>query len=325
MAIKFLFFPFTHMSESHLNTVLTFFPSIQYLPMARNFDHRPDLQKLFKQGKITPFFSSSDQVAAVKQSLDQYLAWARIHKGNEVNLKSLLKNTPYFTNDSDVTAIKSQIKGGGNLSAENASDTVLPAESNLHKDFLFLKMAHLHDEQNEGIDLALKELDTSHDALMSTLRGPDLSSEQGQALTSGGSSDAGTLMTGRRIHAWARCMAATGGLNQEGGTPLFITTSEAVFDYLESNCKDLVNALDIDPIKVHENGCENKNEWHRYFCGDLMRAIMGQGVRESNLPKADDNCSLWGKIKLGLFSGNDINHLFNLPDKQIYVCLIKLK
>ena len=327
MTIRFLFFPFTHIRENQLRIVLTFFPSFEYLPMNGDFDIHPNLHKAFGQGKITPFFLSYDKVVAVEQNLEQYLAWARIHKGNEVNLKSLLKDTPYFTNDSDVTAIKSQIKGG---KGGKGPDVALPGESTLQQDLLFLKMAQLYDEQNEGIDLALNDLSTSHDTLISTLRGleyPSSEAENSKAEDSKDvdSKDGGGIMIQQRIRAWSRSMAAMGGLKQDGDMPLFITASDAVFDYLESNCKDVVNALDIDNIKVHENECENKNEWQHQFCDYLVRAIQGDGILENNLPEVNDSCFLSGQIKLCIFSGNDINRLFNCSNKQISVCLIKLK
>ena len=351
MTIRFIFFPFTHICENQLKTVLTFFPSFEYLPITKDFDSRPNLDKLFGQRKIGPFFLSNDRHVALEQNLEQYLAWAQIHKGNEVNLKLLLKQTPYFKSDSDVTSIKSKIKkshGGKD------PDNVFSSESHLQQDLLFLKMAGLYDEQNEGIDFALNHLDKSHDTLISNLRGlesfsshdkmskvqdnTDVDSENELDHQNGSDNkkgpnnknkeakDAGAFMTQQRIWAWSRCMAAMGGLNHlEGDTPLFITTSEAVFDYLESNCNDVVNALDIDKIKVHENECKNKSQWQDQFCDDLMRAFQADGDRENNLPEINDNCHLSGQIKLCIFSGDDINKLFNLSDKQIYVCLIKLK
>ena len=260
---------------------------------------------------------------ALELKLEQYLAWARIHKGDEVNLKSLLKNSPYFTSDSDVAAIKSQIKGvKGDV---DAGDTALSGESALQRDLLFLKMAQLCDEQNESIDLELKDLDTTRDKLVSTLRGLESPLSEIKDSKANDYKDLGAMMTRERIRAWTGCMTAKGTLKKDGGSPLFVTTSEAVFDYLESNCKDVVNALDIDKIKVHENECENKSEWQHQFCDYLMRAIQGDGIQENNLPKVNDRCSLSGQIKLCLFSGNGINKLFNCSDKQVCVCLIKLK
>jgi len=317
MTHSFLFFPFTHMTENQMNTILTFFSSFHYLPGSKDFKHNKTLQKLFKQGKVIPFFLSPHELEPVELKVKQYLEWAQIHRGNEVNLKSLLKANPYFTNDSDVTAIKSQIKGD--------IEEVLPGESILQKDLLFLKMAQLCDVQNERIDLKLKDLDTNHDQLMSTLRGVESSLSEFATDKKDSRKDSGAMMPGERICAWSRCMTAKGGLKQGVESKVFVTTSEAVFDYLESNCKDVINALDIDKIKVHENECENKDEWQHQFCDYLMRAIQVDGNRENEPPKVNDKCSLFGQIKLSLFSGDNINQVFNCSGKQIPVCLIKLK
>ena len=223
-----------------------------------------------------------------------------------------------------MTAIKSRIKGF--KEGKRDPDTALSDESALQRDLLFLKMAQLCDEQNERIDLELKNLDTTRHKLMSTLRGLESPSSDIKGSKTDGDKDSGDMMTRERIYTWSGCMAQKGAFKKEGGgQPLFITTSEAVFDYLESICKDVVNALDIDKIKVHENECENKSEWQHYFCDYLMRAIQGNGTRENNMPKVNDKCSLSGQIKLNLFSGNDINKLFNYSEKHIPVCLIKLK
>ncbi|MBT6338045.1 MAG: hypothetical protein HOJ48_01985, partial [Desulfobacula sp.] len=168
MTIRFIFFPFTHICENQLKTVLTFFPSFEYLPITKDFDSRPNLNKLFGLRKIVPYFLSNDRLVALEQNLEQYLAWAQIHKGNEVNLKLLLKQTPYFKSDSDVTAIKSKIKKS---QGDKDPDIALSSESHLRQDLLFLKMADLYDEQNEGIDLAINHLDKNHDTLISNLRG----------------------------------------------------------------------------------------------------------------------------------------------------------
>ena len=324
MINKFLFFPFTHITPKLLNIILAFFPSFQYLPGSRDFKHDQALQKLVDQGQIHPIFLSPEEFETVEQNVEQYQAWAQIHKGDEVNLKSLFKDNPYFTSDSNVTAIKSQIKGF----KENKKDSsaALSAESALQQNLLFLKMAHLCDEQNECIDLELKDLDTSRDKLISSLRGVENPLNEAGNNKVDASQDSGAMMTRERIYAWSGCMAQKGVLKQKGGMqPLFITTSEAVFEYLESICKDVVNALDIDKIKVHENECENKGEWQHHFCDYLMRAIQGNGIRKNDIPEVNDRCSLSGQIKLSFFSGKDINKLFNCSDKQVSVCLIKLK
>ena len=317
MTQPFIFFPFTHIPQDQLDTMVTFFPSFRLLAGSRDVNHQKRLQDLYDQGKITPFFPSPDEHAMVELKVEQYLEWARIHKGDEVNLRLLLKQTPYFTSDSDVTAIKSQVRAG---QKDPATD-----ESSLEKEWLFLKMAQLCDEQNEGIDLTLKNLDKERSRLMSELRGLENPPEDVKEDNKNASMDFGAVMTRERIQAWSRCMAAAGGLKKEGDPCVFFTTSKAVFDYLESNCKDVVNALDIDTIKVHENECENRDGWHHQFCELLMDAVQAGGNRKIELPRVDDRCDLSGQIKLSLFSGNDMNQLFNCTDRQVPVCLIRLK
>lgn len=316
MIHKFIFFPFTHITENQLNTILAFFPSFYHLPVSADFKHRQTLQTLYEQGKIHPFFSSADDLSAVERKTGEYLEWARMNKGNEHNLKLLIKDHPYFTSNSDVTAIKSSILGSKELEKATLSDEVA-----LQHNLLFLKMAQLCDEQNESIDLELRDLDKARDTLIFELRGLDFSEHKAVKIEE--DKDTGAIMTKERIEAWSGCMAAA--LPSQDKRPLFVTTSDAVFEYIESNCKDVVNSLDIDKIKVHENDCEKRNEWQQQMCDYLMGAVQGGGDRENKMPKVNDACSLSGQIKLGLFSGNNINKLFNLSDKQIPVCLIKLK
>ncbi len=312
-----LFLPFTHLTRHHLDTLLAFFGSFACFPGTSDFRDQPGLQKLLDQGKISPIFLSPREPNVVDQKARQYLEWARIHRGNEVNLRALLKDNPYFTSDTAVTAIKSQIKGG--------KSPALEPNASLERDLLFLKMAHLCDEQNESIDLELKRLDKSRDNLLLTLRGLDLPGREEKEGIPAESRDFGEMMTHERIFAWSRCIAVKGGFKNQGELPVFVTTSPAVFDYLESNCTDIVNALDIDGIKVHENECENQSEWQHHFYEGLMTAIQGHGNLENDLPEVTDTCERFGQIKMSLFSGDNINRIFNLTGKQVPVCLIKLK
>jgi len=319
MIQNIIFFPFTHITETQLNTLFSFFPAISYFPAEADFKLNPGLQKLYEQQKIYPFFSSPGVIEDVEYKVEEYLAWAQIHKGNEHNLKSLFKDNPYFTSETNVTAIKSQIKGVRDLKEDGLTRESLP------HDLLFLKMAHHCDRQNEQIDLELQSLDRNCDTLFSTLRGTAVSNSDASIRKAGSDPDFGATMTRERIRSWAACMSSHMDLKTGEGNPLFVTTSEAVFEYLGSNCKDVVNALDIDTIKVHENECENKSAWQHHFSEYLMHVIQGEGHRENGVPEVNDSCSLSGKIQLNLLSGDGINDLFNLSDKLIPVCLISLK
>ena len=318
-ANRYLFFPFTHITQNDLDTILTFLPQFHCLSISRDFKKNRVLHQMTKQGKIIPHFLSPETLVPVEQKIEQFFEWAGIHKGDEHNLKLLLKDNPYFTSDSDVAAIKSQIRENKKDGQDSISDDL-----SFQKDLLFLKMAQLYDEQKEGIDLELKDLTQTSDDLVSTLRGLEDFEEEINKTKPDNYTDSGTIMTRERILAWFRCMKAMKLLNQEEAAPLFITTNREIFYYFESNCKDIINILDIDNIKVHGTGCENQDIWQDQFEGYLTGAIEGSGSNGNNLPEINDRCSKRGQIKVCNFVGGDINEIFNLADKHISVCLIKL-
>ncbi len=317
---RYFFFPFTHITQNDLDTILTFLSRFHCLSIKRDFKKSKNLQQLFDQKKIIPHFLSPEILAPLDQKAEQFFEWAGIHKGDEQNLKLFLKDNPYFTSDSDVAAIKSQIRGNKKDGQDSISDDLF-----FQKDLLFLKMAQLYDEQKEGIDLELKDLTQTSDDLVSTLRGLEDFEEEINNTKPDNYTDSGSIMTRERILAWFRCMKAMKLLNQEEAAPLFITTNREIFDYFESNCKDIINILDIDNIKVHGNRCENQDIWQDQFEGYLVGAIKGSGSNGNNLPEVNDRCSKRGQIKVCNFSGGDINQILNAADKHISVCLIKLK
>jgi len=319
-ANRYLFFPFTHITQNDLDTILTFLPQFHCLSISRDFKKNRVLHQMSNQGKIIPHFLSPEILVPVEQKIEQFFEWARIHKGDEQNLKLFLKDNPYFTSDSDVAAIKSQIRGNKKDGQDSISNDL-----SFQKDLLFLKMAQLYDEQKEGIDLELKDLTQTSDNLVSTLRGLEDFEEEIKKTKPDNYTDSGTIMTRERILAWFRCMKAMKLLNQEEAAPLFITTNREIFYYFESNCKDTINILDIDNIKVHGNRCENQDIWQDQFEDYLKGAIEGSGSHENNLPEMNDRCSKRGQLKVCNFVGGDINKIFNAADKHISVCLIKLK
>lgn len=315
-----IFFPFSHVSQDQLAALQTFFSSFAFFPAASDLEHSIRLKELMGKGEAIPVFSSQEDLILVDRQFEQYMDWVKIHKGNEPNLRFLLNGNPYFTSDSDLTAIKSQIRG----KKEMIKPQPLPKEA-LLKDLLFLKMAKQCDRDNENTDLQLKSVEKKTSRMLSNLMGEDDPMKAKAPSEIPESPDEGAIMTRERIEAWARCMTQFNTGENTSESPVFATTSEAVFDYLETISLDTINALDIDPIKVHENECENKIGWQQQFFEQVICAAKGEWDRRDHLPEVTDECSLSGQIKMSLFSGNNIHNLFHLKDKQIRVCWIRLK
>ncbi|MBU1196012.1 MAG: hypothetical protein KKE62_00110 [Proteobacteria bacterium] len=319
MTSQYLFFPFTHVTQHQLRQVSAFFPQVSYLPLQHEDKDLPHIRTAVEAGQIKRIALPANHIDTARQNVLQYTQWAKIHKGNERNLKAIIKDSAYFTSDTHVSSIKSQIRG------THVDEKARISTSSPEKDLLFLSMAQMCDEQNEQINLEFQAVEKNRGNLFAALRGPedpmtDISQDFSCADT-----DAGLTMTGERIAAWAGGMALAGGMNENSKNCFLVTTSPGVMDYLESNCTDVINALDIDQIKVHENNCAMKTQWQHQFCESLMSAVHGEGIREKDLPTVTDRCEVSGKIKVCIFSGDLINDLLKTSGTQIVVCLVNLK
>jgi hypothetical protein len=132
-------------------------------------------------------------------------------------------------------------------------------------------------------------------------------------------------MTKERVVSWFRYAGEQGIFKHPKSSPLLITTSPAVLDYMVSNCEGVINALDIDSIKVHEKDCEKKCAWLQDFYRFLKETVAGKNASRRVPPEADDACSLSGRIQLCLFPEGGRKAVFKLPEQSIAVCLVQLK
>ncbi len=332
-----LFFPFTHFSMEQLKTMAAFFPKIGFLPLVKDFTSHPILAGLTEQGVLEPYFPSAQRLVQVEKKEQSYLEWARLNKGNEKNFKSLLKEQPYFFDDSGPASIQSQILNGTGKDREASNGEKPVQENNVHDPLLLLKFAQLLDIQNEDVDEQLNALEQTRASLFSELRGEvDMADtektdsiqnslyQKVKSQKSKSQNDPGLFMTRERIASWMRFACEKGFFKKNENFPILVTTSPAVLDYLLSRFEYVINILDIDFLKVHEEGCENKQKWQQDLYEFLKEIIVRQGSIEKKLPVVEDGCSLSGQIKFCLFQGASMNEFFNVPGNQVAVCLVKL-
>ncbi|MCP3943319.1 MAG: hypothetical protein GY710_17790 [Desulfobacteraceae bacterium] len=321
--IKTLFFPFSHISKDQLKTITTFFPKVGFLPPAADFKSDPILASLAQKDILQPVFASVLDLGLVEKQVSSYMDWAQLHRGNEKNFQSLLKDQPYFVDDTGISNIQSQIRSGIQKKQDSSDRKKVVPDP-----LLLLKFAQLLDSQNEGIDDSLKAVEHSQASLFSKLlaTGPEKTIEKpAPGSCDLPSLDPGRIMTEERVKSWFRYASKKKVFNLPGASPLLITTSPAVLDYMESKSKGVINALDKDFIKVHENGCENKSRWQQDFCQFLEEVILSKNSSGIIQPGADDGCFCSGQIKLRLFPEDGMEEFFDASGQSIAVCLIQLK
>jgi hypothetical protein len=189
---------------------------------------------------------------------------------------------------------------------------------------LFLKFAQTLDLENEIIDDALTGVAQEQAALFSELKGEEPSGFPGNA-GSASFVDPGQLFTAERIRAWLWYASEKGLLNPGNSTPLLVTTSTAVLDCLESESGDMINALDIKSIKVHENNCVNQHPWQQAYEAQVGRWVAQDQFSRIDLEKIQDGCKREGQVFLRCFPQDSIKGFLEMPDRPLAVCQVKLK
>ncbi|MCG8633554.1 MAG: hypothetical protein MI863_06975 [Desulfobacterales bacterium] len=318
------FFPFTQMTEAQVEILTSFFPRVGFLNL--NVPAGSKGTEQVETGELLPLCLPVDRYAGIDARVQSYLDWAGLHKGNEKNLKSLIRDTAYFREDTGLTAIQSQIRSG---SGQKITET--EGESNSHRDpLLFMKLAEIWDMENETIQSELKALDEGNSALFAELKGESdiLAPVDGASRNGMPGFDPGENMTEERVRAWGE-LAGEAGLYAEGCGPLtLVTTSPAVMDYLEANADQVINGLDIESIKVHENGCARKERWQQEVTDILDETLSSNAPSGKELTDNAECCALSGRIRYCLLSGEKLDRIFKMPGKQIgkqiAVCLVKL-
>ena len=275
--------------------------------------------------------------------LADHRQWAAHSGAGPGQLKSLLRKTPYFTSDTQVSAIGSQIRK--KVSPEPPRED---PEQALVKALAFLCLARENDEQKAAIDDALSTINEKKHRLFATLAGEDSettgldndqnSPEDVSFIPTGPGEDPGALMTPLRIRSWFKVfsrLAGTGDIPM-GGTDepvILVTTSPAVVAFFEQISQHGQLLLDKEINYVHKETCAADTCLQDQLLDDIRDAVAGQGV----FPPMKDKEMLPGcpRLKLHVFKGDEVRRFFHwdeqntaylLPDAwiegELFICLI---
>lgn len=315
-----VFFPFSHVDETQRITMTAFFPSFVFLPLAADLTQSPEMVPLVENETAIPVFTSKSRLDEVASRVNAWMNWAAMHQGNAHNLKSLIRDTPYLTDHLGPAPIESELRA--RMAGKTAQN--FEASSKKSDPLLFSIIARLTDVQNEAIDQAMGELEKKRTALFSQLRG-DTDPENSRR-TGSSRRDPGAVMTRERIRAWAAC-AREANLFAKQDPQVLVTTSTAVFEQVSANTSRVINALDIDGIKVHEKDCDNQLDWQKQvttLCEALIHGPVDDTRAQKMLNSMDDACTQTGRIQVQMVEGPDLKKQLNLPGQGLLVCRVSL-
>jgi hypothetical protein len=315
--INFYFFPFTFMDSRQAKALSYFFNHFNILDIHDGGAFPEPMAGLEVQGRLSRIGLDTEKLAIAEQKVRAYLDWAAIHKGNEKNLRSLIREEMFFKDDSGVAAIRAGIRNG---TGSHVPDPTTGRDSN--DSLVFLKFADIHDRQSQAIQNALDNLDQENAALFAELKGDE---EIDLALDNKQSPEPGQAMTEKRIKAWLKA-AGDAACFEQDATQVLITTSRTVMDEFLTGAGKAINALDIDSIKVHEKDREFIQQQH--FKINAIIEQMAQGLTpdfEKEYFESADQDSVTGRIQIRFFSDlGDVNVTKKNPGGQIGVCLVEL-
>ncbi len=333
--MKLFYFPFTRVPQQDRDVLGAFFRKVFYISsdtwhglpggqprggkrFAPPLHGKKEAHKETRGGEddleLTPLSFPGKMRDQVMRSVADYRQWA-IHSGaGPGQLKSLLRKTPYFTSDTQVGAIRSQIKGG--LSPEKSRDD--PGDE-LMKALVFLCLAGERDEQSTSIDAALSTVNEKTHRLFSTLAGelPTPSPEENpcteppfsdHSLMPGGNvPDPGALMTPSRLSSWFRVFQEVGDASPEDEPCVFITTSPAVLAFFEQIASGGELLLDRGTLMANKES--SARPLKEQVMADIKAALSSpeQNFVHKGLVPGEP----WpGQLNLYLFKGPGIKEFF---------------
>jgi len=345
--MKFFYFPFTHVPVQDQALMGGFLSQVFYLSSDPTQAWSPVASggKYGVRGAGHPGKNMPDEVVepfckpdlvrvpfpremrdAVVGLLADHRQWAAHSGAAPGQLKSLLRKTPYFTSDTQVSAIDSQIRKG------SAPETPREdPEKALIKALAFLCLARDNDEQRAAIDDALSNLNERNHRLFATLAGeestsprPDndrLSPEDVSFMPTGTGEDPGALMTPLRIRSWFAVfsrLAGTGdipmGVKDE--PIILITTSPAVLAFFEQISQEGQLLLDKEINYVHKETCATGSFLQDQLVDDVRLAVSGQGQGKGGGMKDKKILPGGPRLKLHVFKGDEIRRFFHWDDEN---------
>ncbi len=259
--MKPLFFPFTSLTKYDADSLLNFFETFSYLSTSSEEElavSEPEwFQTLWREKRaITPVSLSNEELTSLLGAVKSWRAWAEINYGKQTKpgyLKAIFRETPYFTSDSDIFAIRSQIERElSKVEKQIEPDKKAHKKCDYNNSLLFLRLAAISDLENELIDQRLSSIEELQTELFAELKGTLDERVQEDSLNKTLISDRGEFMTEQRLISWFSLFISQKD-HFVGSSPYcFVTTSRAIVDFIMSASQKSKLMLDIDNFKVHK-------------------------------------------------------------------------
>lgn len=313
--MKPLFFPFTYLRQQDSEILLTCFKNFSFFTTSSKKEFETDFSNLSANSGIDPVFMEDDELQPVIETLNEYKKWAVLNNGNRDSLKALFRTTPYFTSDTGVANIRSEIGKRSQSGHSLEVNQIYDKDQLFLNSLLFLRLAHESDAEKQAIDLGLQSIAAGETKLFLEVKG-EMGANIPYEITPDQEYDPGLLMTEKRLSAWAYVLVKKSRHFNLEEPLLLVTTSRGIADHCNSAVNDTkISAnteklVDIENFRIHGKDCDFNMQWQADLKKMLKIAMQGGKIIENFPKEADDGCSCSADIQLYKFSGTDIKKIF---------------
>ena len=343
--MKIIYFPFTHVSVQDRVALGTFFREVFVVSSdpeqqwsAGLSRKPPDVpgrlnrsggagEKEDRGDELPPCFNLLPFPGELREQVVRLLAdhrqWAAHSGARPGHLKEVLRKTPYFTSDSQVSVIQSQI-----LKQGSSEETREVPDNALLRALAFLCLARENDEQHAVIEAALSNVNKKRRALFSTLRGDgpltvsesrddNACCDEDSPLTlRGDGTDPGAQMTAVRLGSWFRVFKAVVPEDWQEQPLILVTTSPAVVEFFEQISSGRKLLLDKGAIYVHKETCAMGSPLQDQVMTDIESAVSGTDVKGTKPEQEPSETAFSRRLRLYHFRGDDVHRFFCREGKE---------
>ncbi len=283
-----IFFPFTSLTQYDADCLLSFFETFSYLTTSSADElalSEPEwFQTLWKEKRaVEPVTLSQEELIPLRASIKSWKDWADTNYGKQTKsgyLQSIFRDSPYFTSDSDIVSIRTQIKSGLDMYSK---DTNKNANNALHVKSapVFLRLAAMADRENEAVDQQLSSIGRLEADVFAELKGglDEKSFDSNILRVNTATQDRGELMTEQRVRAWFSFFLTKKYDFSDQSHQVFVTTSRAVIDFIISVSEKSKLMLDIDNFKVHKEKNSTAN-YELFQITEQQMAVILAGLKK---------------------------------------------
>ncbi len=330
-----LFFPFTYVRNKDAKFLSTLFEGFYFLTTSLRDNFAIENPHITDYEGVEPIFMDDDELQPVLETLKEYRNWAMLNSGTPDSLKTFFRKQPYFTSDTGVANIRSEInrRSKSKILSENNQgndgDRFYDRKQSFLNSLLFLRLAHENDAEHDSIEHRLQSVLAGEKELFLKVKGGEenMGGEIPNRISVSSEYDPGAFMTEKRLYAWMGVLDMKKNHCNRDEPLVLVTINDSIIEYLHSIIDENISFCDIQSLVCLRNyrvdarsfRQDNQDKYKSDIDMILDNAVSGSQIIKKNTDDLIDNNSIdhgsLCNLDMDLYkvSEKDLEILFRFP------------